>query len=191
MPFATSGRQRVAGFAALTAFAVAGCNTAAPTPDATPSAAPAASASVQVVPETRANADIPKVDLSKPPVEAATGTVVDGEQFKAIFPGPIGNYTVTFGDTKAGYAGATLSQGAKKVAALSVNDLASTPKKAERYLSGPQLMGYPSLTESGTSAILVGNRYAVSIRSLNSSFDAKDREEWLMKFKPSNLARLQ
>ncbi|MGL4882310.1 MAG: hypothetical protein ACRC8K_14795, partial [Waterburya sp.] len=58
--------------------------------------------------------------------------------------------------------------------------------------SSSNIKGYPLINQGSTStAILVGDRYQVKIRSQDPSFTQSEREKWLSKFDLSGLSQLK
>ena len=69
----------------------------------------------------------------------------------------------------------------------------NNPTAATKFAdSESEISGYPAVTQgnSGT-AVLVGDRYQVKIRSKDPAFDANDREKWLSKFDLRGLSKLK
>ncbi|HBE20871.1 MAG TPA: hypothetical protein DEA78_12100 [Cyanobacteria bacterium UBA11159] len=120
-----------------------------------------------------------------------TGKAVAGGAFNKFFPANSGNYKSIFAQEKTGFAQAKLQEGGKDVATLSISDLASNPTAAKKYQSSTKTVaGYPAVEVGKTqSAILVGNRYQVTVQS--TTLTPSDRESWLQKFNLSGLAQLK
>lgn len=125
--------------------------------------------------------------------EAVAATPVSGGKLNQFFPKGQGEYKVTFRQEKQGFAQAKLSQGGSDVALLSINDIANNPSAAQKFNdSSKAIAGYPAVNQGkSTTAILVGNRYQVKVKSDSESFTESNREEWLQKFNLNSLARLQ
>ena len=117
---------------------------------------------------------------------------VSGGEFNQFFPKGKGDYKVTFRQEKTGFSQAQLSQGGTDVALLSINDIANNPSAANKFNNSSQsIAGYPAVSQGkNTTAILVGNRYQVKVKSNADSFSASDREQWLKQFNLTGLARL-
>jgi hypothetical protein len=119
-------------------------------------------------------------------------TPVSGGAFNKFFPKSQGDYKVTFRQEKTGFAQAQLSQGETDMALLSINDIANNPSAAQKFNeSSKTIAGYPAVTQGkNTTAILVGDRYQVKVKSNSDSFTPSDREKWLQQFNLTGLARL-
>ena len=123
---------------------------------------------------------------------AATGNVVEGAALNKIFPPAGGGYKVTYTQEKKGFAQAEVTQDGKKLATLSISDTLANPEaKAKFAASGTPVAGYPSahVGAQGT-AVLVGDRFQVQVRSLSPAMNAAGREAWLQKFNLDALKRL-
>lgn len=130
------------------------------------------------------SADTPK---AIPPSEAT-----EGAAFNKLFPGGSDGYKVVFTQEKDGFAQADLSRDGKKAAVLTISDTAANPSAREKFKSSSkQISGHPaaSVGSQGT-AVLVGGRYQVQVRSLDPSFSPASREAWIERFKLSQLASL-
>ena len=122
---------------------------------------------------------------------APAGKPVAGGQFNKLFPPNSGSYKRVFAQEKTGFAQAKLQEGGKDIATLSISDLASNPTAAKKYQASTKTVaGYPAVEVGKTqSAILVGNRYQVTVQS--TTLTPSDREAWLQKFNLSGLAQLK
>ena len=128
-----------------------------------------------------------------PALPAPTGKVVEGGSFNKLFPKDEAGSNVVFSQEKKGYAQAILEQNKKKVATLNISDIAANPEAIQKYAgASKKIAGYPAVAVgSQGTAILVGNRFQVQVRSeANTSFSEQDRENWLAKFKLDELARM-
>jgi hypothetical protein len=79
------------------------------------------------------------------------------------------------------------------VAALTVSDTDANPSARAKFKSSSkQIAGFPAAAV-GTlgTAVLVGERYQVQVRSADGAFTAADREAWLSKFKLAELAAVK
>lgn len=122
--------------------------------------------------------------------QAVVKDATQGANFNKFFP-PSGNgYQRVYTQEKKGFAQAKLKQGGKDVATLSISDIKSTPATASKYQnSTKKIAGYPAATLGDRqTSLLVNNRYQVTVRSTDPSFD---REAWLKKFDLSGLSRLK
>jgi hypothetical protein len=118
---------------------------------------------------------------------------VAGGSLNKFFPAAGGGFSRTFTQEKAGFAEAKLKKGGKEVAVLSINDLAGNPSGADKFTASTEKIGgYPAVQQGKTTtAVLVGNRYQVKVKSSDTSFSVDDRKAWLEKFNLSSLASLK
>jgi hypothetical protein len=124
---------------------------------------------------------------------AVSKEAVPGSAFNKLFPKPEGEYDIVYAQEKTGFAQAKLVKKGQDVATLSVFDTVSEPATADKYKEVQEkFQDFPirDVGENGT-AILVGGRYQVQIRSQDANFSKFDREDWLKKFDLANLAKLQ
>jgi hypothetical protein len=124
--------------------------------------------------------------------KAVAREALDGGEFNKMFPKADGDFDVVYTQEKSGFAQAMLKKGGNEVATLSIFDTVSNPEAAADYKDAPaQVQGYPMIDkgENGT-AVLVGDRFQVQVRSKDATFAKADREEWLGKFDLANLERL-
>lgn len=122
--------------------------------------------------------------------QAVVKDATQGANFNKFFP-PSGNgYQRVYTQEKKGFAQAKLKQSGKDVATLSISDIKSTPDTAKKYQQSTKtIAGYPAATLGDKqTSVLVNNRYQVTVRSTDPSFD---REAWLQQFDLSGLARLK
>ena len=127
------------------------------------------------------------------PMAPPTGKVTEGGKFNKLFPGDEAGFNVVYTQEKQGFAQAFLNKNKKKVAVLSVSDIAANPEAINKYAgAAKKVAGYPAVAvgNNGT-AILVGNRFQVQVRTEpGAAFTPQDRETWLAKFKLAELARM-
>jgi hypothetical protein len=122
--------------------------------------------------------------------QAVVKDATQGSNFNKFFPKPSNGYERVYTQEKKGFAQAKLKKDGKEVATLSISDTKSTPATAAKYQqSTKKVAGYPATT-LGTmqTSILVNNRYQVTVRSTDPSFN---REAWLQKFDLNGLSRIQ
>lgn len=125
--------------------------------------------------------------------QAPAGKPVAGSAFNKLFPASgTDGYELVYTQEKEGFAQAEISKDGKKAAILSISDTATNPDALAKFKqSSRSIGGYPAAdVGSNGTAILVGNRFQVQVRSNDASFSAADREAWLTKFKLDELARL-
>ena len=132
----------------------------------------------------------PNTNVTGPPAGAK---VVGGGSFNKLFPNDQDGFNRVFTQEKKGFAEALLRKGGKKIALLSISDIAANPSAISKYQTSSQMIaGFPAApVGSQGTAILVGNRYQVQARSVDASFTAADREAWLGKFNLSGLNSLK
>ena len=116
----------------------------------------------------------------------------EGAAFNKLFPAPADGYKVVFTQEKDGFAQADLTHDGKKVAVMTISDTAANPSARDKFKSSSkQIAGHPAAAVgSQGTALLVGDRYQVQVRSLDPSFAPAAREAWLEKFKLTQLAAL-
>ena len=121
--------------------------------------------------------------------QAVVKDATQGANFNKFFPKGDDGYQRVYTQEKKGFAQAKLKKNGKDVATLSISDIKSTPDTANKYqLSTKKVAGYPAATVGNSqTSVLVNNRYQVTVRSTDPTFD---REAWLNKFDFDGLARL-
>jgi hypothetical protein len=121
--------------------------------------------------------------------QAVVKDATQGANFNKFFPKGDDGYQRVYTQEKKGFAQAKLKKNGKDVATLSISDIKSTPDTANKYqLSTKKIAGYPAATVGNSqTSVLVNNRYQVTVRSTDPTFD---REAWLNKFDFDGLARL-
>lgn len=121
---------------------------------------------------------------------SGTRPVVKGDKFNPIFPADRDDYSIVVATEKKGFAQANLKKGDLEVATFAITDLVTDPEAIEKFkASTEQVAGYPMIPrgDSGT-AVLVGNRFQVQVRSKSDAFTASDRKDWLLRFRFDDLA---
>jgi hypothetical protein len=124
-----------------------------------------------------------------PPAEIKAGPVVKGSSLNDTFPASSDGFTRTFTQEKSGFVLAELTKEGKKVATLAVNDINNNPDTINKFKSSTEkIAGYPMSPDGSMgTAILVGNRFQIKVRSLAPSFTAQDRAAWIQKFNLSQI----
>ncbi len=127
--------------------------------------------------------------------KGATAVVKDsqaGSSFNRYFPGNTGGYERIYSQEKQGFAQAKLKKDGQEVAILSISDTLNNPSAKDKFAqSSQQVAGFPAIAQgSNTTAVLVGDRYQVKVRSKDASFTEEDRQDWLSKFDLRGLSRL-
>ena len=128
-----------------------------------------------------------KSEESKQPAPAAGG------EFNKFFPKSADGFDVVFTQEKAGMAQAKLKKDGKDVAMLTIADLTGNPDAAEKFKnSTASIAGYPAAASGSLgTAVLVGNRFQVQVRSNEGSFTEADRRTWLERFNLNGLATIR
>lgn len=121
--------------------------------------------------------------------QAVVKDATQGANFNKFFPKGDSGYQRVYTQEKKGFAQAKLKKDGKDIATLSISDIKSTPATANKYQqSTKKIAGYPATTLGNSqTSVLVNNRYQVTVRSTDPSFN---RETWLQKFDLAGLARL-
>lgn len=122
--------------------------------------------------------------------QAVVKDATQGANFNKFFPKADSGYQRVYTQEKKGFAQAKLKKDGKDIATLSISDIKSTPDTAKKYQQSTKtIAGYPAATLGNSqTSVLVNNRYQVTVRSTDPSFN---RETWLQKFDLAGLARLQ
>lgn len=177
-------RCQAAGLITLTAAAfLSGCFNSSPPPPAPTTPPPGQTVTLPSQPA------VP----SGPPIAAPTGKVVGGGKFNKLFPSDEAGYNVVYTQEKPGFAQAFLNKNGKKVAVLSVSDIAANPEAINKYASATKkIAGYSAVgVGNNGTAVLVGNRFQVQVRTEpGAAFTPQDRETWISKFKLAELAKM-
>lgn len=115
---------------------------------------------------------------------------VKGAKFNQFFPVSSGDYERVFTQEKTGFVQAKLKFQGQDVAILGIFDTISNPSAKNDFVNAnEQIKGFPVVEKgSNQTAVLVGDRYQVSIRSTEPNFTIEQRKEWLSKFDLANLA---
>jgi hypothetical protein len=116
-----------------------------------------------------------------------------GSSFNRYFPDSSDGYERVYSQEKTGFAQAKLKKDGKEIAILAISDVLNNSSTVEKFKdSSNTIKGYPLINQGSTgTAILVGDRYQVKIRSQDPSFTQSEREKWLSKFDLSGLSRLK
>lgn len=124
---------------------------------------------------------------------AVVDTSQSGGTFNSYFPDGNSEYERVYSQEKKGFAQAKLKKNGNDVAILSISDTMNTPNAANKFADSTQRIGgYPAVSQgSKGTAVLVGDRYQVKIRSKDDSFTESDREKWLSKFDLRGLSKLK
>lgn len=122
---------------------------------------------------------------------AVSENAVKGASLNQFFPGNSGDYERVFTQEKTGFVQAKLKFKGQDVAILAIFDTISNPSAKNDFANAnEQIKGFPTVEKgSNQTAVLVGDRYQVSIRASDPNFTAEQRKEWLNKFDLENLAK--
>lgn len=132
----------------------------------------------------------------RPVVNTGTSAMVDpraGGDFNKFFPKDEGDYNVLYTQEKEGFAQAKLNLNGTEVATLAVSDTVISVDALDKFKdSKEEIGGYPAAAVGALgTAVLVGDRFQVQVRSKDASFTADDREAWIEKFDLAGLAALK
>lgn len=123
---------------------------------------------------------------------AVSKDAVEGSSFNVFFPVSEGRYERVFTQEKDGLVEAVLKDAGQNVATLAVFDTISNPSAKDDFGGSEQEIGGYPVAQKGSraTAVLVGDRFQVTVRSMNDNFTLADRETWLGKFDLNGLANL-
>lgn len=116
-----------------------------------------------------------------------------GSTFNRYFPDSGSGYDRIYSQEKQGFAQAKLKKDNREIAILSISDVLDNPSTVDKFQdSAKNIKGFPAVSQGKTgTAVLVGDRFQVKIRSKNDSFTESDREKWLGKFDLRGLSKLK
>jgi hypothetical protein len=117
---------------------------------------------------------------------------VSGGELNRFFPAVEAPWDIVFKQEKQGFAQASLQREGQELSVLSISDTTNNPDAREKFTgSNQQFNGYPrAAVGSKGTAILVGDRYQVQVRSMDPLFGEPERLEWLGKFDLRSLSNL-
>lgn len=124
---------------------------------------------------------------------AVVDNAQSGGTFNRYFPDSGSGYERVYSQEKKGFAQAKLKKDGKEIAILSISDTVNDPSAVNKFSdSDNQINGYPAVSQGNTgTAVLVGDRYQVKIRSKDAAFSSSDRQKWLSKFDLRGLSKLK
>ena len=125
---------------------------------------------------------------------AVVDTAQSGGKFNRYFPDGNSEYERIYSQEKKGFAQAKLKKDGNEIAILSISDVMDSPtNSASKFEESTEtISGYPAISQGkSATAVLVGDRYQVKIRSKDASFNAAEREKWLGKFDLRGLSKLK
>ncbi|WP_373478531.1 hypothetical protein [Geminocystis sp.] len=124
---------------------------------------------------------------------AVDKNAVKGATFNQFFPSNSGEYERIFTQEKGGFVQAKLKKNGEDLATLAIFDTISNPSAKDDFKnSTDKINGFPAVQKgSNSTAVLVGDRYQVSIRSSNNDFGIEERKEWLSKFDLNSLSKVK
>lgn len=131
----------------------------------------------------------------QPPIDLAalaSGEPLPGSEFNKFFPEQSGDEDRVAKQEKQGFAQYSLRRGGEEIAQFSITDLRGNPQAAEKFEQPDMTIeGYPAKRdgERGT-AVLVGQRFQVKVRSPGGQLPEADRIHWLKQFDLAGIAAL-
>lgn len=116
-----------------------------------------------------------------------------GGDFNKFFPKDEGDYNVLYTQEKEGFAQAKLNLNGAEVATLAVSDTVISVDALDKFKdSQEEIAGYPAAAVGALgTAVLVGDRFQVQVRSKDAAFTPDDRKAWIEKFDLAGLAALK
>ena len=132
----------------------------------------------------------------RPIANTGTSAMVEpraGGDFNKFFPKDEGDYNVLYTQEKEGFAQAKLNLKGVEVATLAVSDTVISVDALDKFKgSSEEISGYPAAAVGALgTAVLVGDRFQVQVRSKDAAFTADDRKAWIEKFDLAGLAALK
>lgn len=121
-----------------------------------------------------------------------SGNPVDGSQLNRYFPPQQDGEDRVAKQEKKGFAQYSFRRDGVEVAQLSITDLRSNPAAAEKFRKPDMLItGYPA-TQDGSrgTALLVGGRFQVKVRSPGGELNEGQRSAMLQRFDLTELEKL-
>jgi hypothetical protein len=118
---------------------------------------------------------------------------VQGSELNKFFPPQDGEHDIVFKQEKQGFAQISLQKGGTELATMAISDTINEPEAREKFKESTEtIAGNPAAAQgSQGTAILVADRFQVSVRSVDPAFTADDRKAWLEKFDVAGLAQLK
>lgn len=120
------------------------------------------------------------------------GDPIAGGELNQFFPPQEGDYDRVAKQEKAGFALYEMRKGGETLAELSITDMRNDPKGVEKYQTTKDKVDTYWKVKDGEkgTAILVGDRFQVKVRSPGGQLDEAARIEWIKKFDLAGLAKL-
>ena len=142
--------------------------------------------------ETTSRFDAAQQESTSKGATAVVNDATSGGTFNRYFPDSGDGYQRVYSQEKKGFAQAKLNRDGKEIAILSISDVSNNPSTVDKFQNSTnQIQGYPAVNQGSTgTAVLVGDRYQVKIRSKDASFTESDRNEWLGRFNLRGLSKL-
>lgn len=122
----------------------------------------------------------------------ASGNPVAGAQLNRYFPAQLDGEDRVAKQEKEGFAQYSFRRDGVEVAQLSITDLRSNPAAAEKFRKPDMLIaGYPA-TQDGSrgTALLVGGRFQLKVRSPEGQLNERERSAMLQRFDLIELKKL-
>lgn len=128
--------------------------------------------------------------------EAVSTASVEGGALNKFFPPQEGDFDIVFKQEKTGFAQVSLQKKADgtELATMSISDTINEPEAKDKFQgSTDYVQDQVPVAAQGTqgTAILVADRYQVSVRSVDENFTEADRRAWLEKFDIAGLKELK
>ena len=144
--------------------------------------------------------DSPKEDNSDGPppfdrqvdTSGLKGEPVAGGKLNQFFPPQADGYDRVAKQEKEGFALYEMRKDGETLAELSITDLRSNPRAMRKYQNTDEKVDEYWKVKDGSkgTAILVGERYQVKVRSPGGQLDESGRIQWIKKFDLAGLAKL-
>jgi hypothetical protein len=128
--------------------------------------------------------------------DAVVAASVEGSALNKFFPPQEGEYDIVFKQEKTGFSQVSLQKKADgtELATMSISDTINEPEAKEKFQGSTDYLQdqvpFAAQGAQGT-AVLVADRYQVSVRSVDENFTADDRRAWLGKFDIAGLKELK
>lgn len=142
--------------------------------------------------ETPSRFDAAQQESTSKGASAVVDDATRGGSLNRYFPDSGNGYQRVYSQEKKGFAEAKLNRDGKEIAILAISDVLNNPSTVDKFQSSTdRIQGYPMVNQGSTAtAVLVGDRYQVKVRSKDASFSQSDREEWLGRFNLRGLSKL-
>ena len=131
--------------------------------------------------------DVVEVTPDRPVIDSDSlrgNDPVGGSELNPFFPAQTGDVDRVAKQEKTGFSQYSYRRGGEEFSQLSITDLRSNPAAAEKFRQPDfDVAGHPGVGDgSKGSALLVGGRFQLKVRSPGGQLDAPERIDWLSKF---------